>query len=99
MEGYMSDFALTDKQVGEIADTVQHNLIYEITKCASCLDMIPSVDELIDIRLADHNCPDDNSRPGERASESGRSRIFARTEAEAVSGQGRAGLAAAIPVE
>ena len=31
MEGYMSDFALTDKQVGEIADTVQHNLIYEIT--------------------------------------------------------------------
>jgi hypothetical protein len=21
--------------------------------------MIPSVDELIDIRLADHNCPDD----------------------------------------
>jgi len=99
MEGYMSDFALTDKQVGEIADTVQHNLIYEITKCASCLDMIPFVDELIDIRLADHNCPDDQFTTWRARIRSGRSRIFARTEAEAVSGQGRAGLAAAIPVE
>ena len=62
---------LTNERAGKIADAVQRDLVDDITKRASCLD------HLIDFRLCDYGCPDDQFAT--RRSGNSRSRLSAQS--------------------